>query len=57
MIKYVPGFVAAIIAFVVLKLVSWLNSTGLQAFLFLAAYVVVAVGLDKGMKRYGAHKP
>jgi hypothetical protein len=51
MIKYVPGFVAAIIAFVVLKLVSWLNSVALQAFPFLAAYAVVVVGSEKRMKR------
>lgn len=56
MIKYVPGFVAAIVAFVVLKLVSWIDAVALQAFLFLAAYGVVMVGLEKGMKRYGAHK-
>jgi hypothetical protein len=56
-IKYVPGFVAAIIAFVVLKLVSWMDSTALQAFIFLAAYGVVVVGIEKGMKRYGAGKP
>jgi hypothetical protein len=57
MMKYIPGFVGAIIAFVVLKLVSWFNSVALQAFLFLTAYGVVVVGLEKGMKRYGAGKP
>ena len=57
MMRYIPGFVAAIIAFVVLKLVSWMDSTALQAFIFLASYGVVAVGIEKGMKRYGAGKP
>jgi len=56
MIKYVPGFVAAIVAFFVLKLISWIDAVALQAFIFLAAYGVVVVGLEKGMKRYGAHK-
>ncbi len=56
MMSYIPGFVAAIIAFVVLKLISWIDSTALQAFIFLAAYGVAAVGIEKGMKRYGADK-
>jgi hypothetical protein len=57
MMKYIIGFVATVIAFVVLKLVSWFDTVALQAFLFLAAYAVVVVSIEKGMKRYGAGKP
>jgi hypothetical protein len=52
MVKFVPGFAAAIGAFVVLKLVTWLPVI-LQFLVFLGAYGFLAVAVDKSLKRYG----
>jgi hypothetical protein len=54
-IKFAPGFAAAIVALAVLKLIGWLgwaSATG-EIALFLLTYLVVAVVTDRAMKRYG----
>ena len=53
MIRFIPGFVAAIAAYIVLKLVGWATSLSLQTLIFLGTYVVVALIVDYMMKRYG----
>jgi len=55
-IRFVPGLAAAIAAFAVLKLISWLGwaSLGGEATAFLATYLVVAITTDRAMQRYGA---
>ena len=52
-LKYVPGFVAASIAFWVTKLAAW-TEIGYELGIFLAAYLITVVSLDRGMKKYGA---
>ena len=52
MLRFVPGFAAAIGAFVVLSLVGWLPSL-LQFLVFLGVYGFLAVTVDKSLKRYG----
>ncbi len=58
MIRFVPGFVAAIAAFVVLKLLALMDvSLTAQAVVFLLAYLAIAIGADYAMQRYrGASK-
>ena len=54
-IKFAPGFAAAIVALAVLKLIGWLGwaSASGEIAIFLVTYLVVAVATDRAMKRYG----
>lgn len=56
MIKFVPGFVGAIAAYVVLKLFGWLQSVSLEALVFFGTYLVVTIFVHVAMTRYGEHK-
>ena len=51
-LRYVPGVVAAMVAFVATKLVAW-TELGFEFRVFLTAYLVVVLSVDRGMKRYG----
>jgi len=53
MIRFIPGFVAAIAAYIVIKLVGWATSLSLQILIYLVTYVAVAVIVDYMMKHYG----
>lgn len=55
LIKYLPGFVGAVGAFAVLKLVGLLTlgSMALEFLIFICAYLIIAVLLDQAMARYG----
>ena len=57
LIKFVPGFIAALIAFVVLKLVSLVGSLWLQILVFFGVYLVAAVFAEIAMTRYGQKPP
>jgi hypothetical protein len=52
MLRFIPGFAAASVAFVVTRLFSW-TEVGFEFSVFLAAYAAVAISLDRGLKRYG----
>ncbi len=54
-IHYLPGFLAAAIAFAVLRIVMVfdLQSMALELLIFLAAYLVVAVLAERAMRAYG----
>ena len=54
-IKFAPGFAAAIVALAVLKLIGWLGwaSASGEIAVFLVTYLVVAVATDRAMKKYG----
>ena len=54
-VKFAPGFAAAIVALAVLKLIGWLGwaSASGEIAIFLVTYLVVAVATDRAMKRYG----
>ena len=52
-LKFLPGVVAAGVAFVATKLVAW-TEVRFEFSVFVAAYIAVAVSMDRGMKRYGA---
>ncbi len=52
-IKFVPGFIAAIVAFVVLKLISLVGSLWFQILVFFGVYLVVAVFAEIAMTKYG----
>jgi ABC-type maltose transport system permease subunit len=56
MIKFVPGLIAAIAAFIILKLFGWVGSLSTQILLFFGTYVVVVFLVDAAMKRYGQTK-
>jgi hypothetical protein len=53
MMRFVPGFVAAVIAFAVHKLFSLAAALSAQAVIFLLTYIVVTVLADFAMRRYG----
>ena len=57
-IKFAPGFAAAIVALAVLKLIAWLGwaSASGEVAVFLVTYLVVAVATDRAMQRYGVQK-
>jgi hypothetical protein len=57
-IKFAPGFAAAIVALAVLQLISWLGwaSASGEIAVFLVTYLVVAVATDRAMQRYGVQK-
>jgi len=57
-IKFAPGFAAAIVALAVLKLVAWLGwaSVSGEVAIFLTIYLVVAVATDRAMQRYGVQR-
>ena len=48
-----PGFIAAVIAFVVLKLVALVGSLWLQIVAFFGVYLFVAIFAEIAMTRYG----
>ena len=53
--RILPGLIAAVVALVALKLISVIGLAGLTAeiFVFVIAYIVVALAADKAMKGYG----
>jgi len=57
-VKFAPGFAAAIVALAVLKLIGWLGwaSASGEIAIFLVSYLVVAVATDRAMQRYGVKK-
>lgn len=54
-IRIVPGFIAAIVAFIALKLLIFFGSTalGLQILVFFLVYIIAAVAAEKAMSAYG----
>ncbi len=52
-IKFVPSFIAAIIAFVVLKLIALVGSLWLQVLVFFGVYLFVTIFAEIAMTRYG----
>jgi len=57
-IKFAPGFAAAIVALAVLKLISWLGwaSVSGEVAIFMVTYLVVAIATDRAMQKYGVQK-
>ena len=57
-IKFAPGFAAAIVALAVLKLIGWLGwaSASGEIAIFLVTYLVVAVATDRAMRKYGVQR-
>lgn len=53
LIGLVPGVVAALAAFAVLKLTAWVGSVEVELLIFLVTYLVVAVLADAAMRGYG----
>jgi len=53
LIKFVPGFIAAIVAFVALKLIALVGSLWLQILVFFGVYLFVAIFAEIAMTRYG----
>ncbi len=51
-LQYVPGVVAATVAYVATKIVAW-TEIGFELGVFLGAYLVMVVSVDRAMKRYG----
>ena len=51
-IRFLPGLIAAIVGFIVLKAIAWM-SVSLQFLLFLAVYLLVAVLIDQSFRKYG----
>jgi hypothetical protein len=56
-IKFVPGLIAAIAAFIVLKLTAWIGSLWFQILVFFGVYIFVAISVEIGMRRYSQKQP
>ena len=58
MIKYVPGAVAAIASFVILKVVGLFlpNTLWLEIVIFFGAYIVLTVAVERALRRYGTKR-
>ena len=54
-LQFIPGVLAAAVAFFVTRLIGW-TELGFEFGTFLVAYTVVAVSVDRGMKRYGVRR-
>lgn len=52
-IRFLPGSLAALVAFITLKLLAWLPVI-LQLLVFLLVYLVMAVFLDRALRQYGS---
>ena len=52
-LRFVPGAAGAVAGFGVTKLVGW-TELGFEFGAFLGAYLVVAIAVDRAMRRYGA---
>ena len=52
MIRFLPGLLAAVIAYLSLPFLAWLDFFPLRFLLFLAIYAGVAVAVDLAMQRY-----
>jgi hypothetical protein len=53
LVRFLPGFVAAIAAYIVLKVFGWVKSLSFEILLFFGTYVVVTLIVDAAMKKYG----
>lgn len=52
MIKYLPGLIAAITAFLAIKLSAWALSVTAEALVFLFIYIAVTLVVDAAIRRY-----
>jgi hypothetical protein len=52
MIRFLPGLLAAVVAYLSLPFLSWLDFFPLRFLLFLAIYAGVTVAVDMAMQRY-----
>ncbi len=52
MIKHIPGLIAAITAFLAIRLFTWVLSFTAEALLYLFIYVAVTLVIDAAMRRY-----
>jgi predicted PurR-regulated permease PerM len=52
MMRFVPGLAGAVLAYIALLMIQWLDNGWIHATLFFAVYLFVAVGVDKAMSSY-----
>lgn len=53
MLKFIPGLIAAIAGFLVIKLSAWALSLTAEILIFVVIYIVVTFIIDSAFKRYG----
>ena len=56
LIRFMPGLVGALSAYVVLKLIGWAASLSFEFLAFAGTYVVVTVSIDLALRRYGTEE-
>ncbi len=54
MIRFVPGLIAAVAAYLVAQLLAWMPLVP-EFLIFIAVYLAVAVFVDKSMRGYGGN--
>ena len=52
LIRFVPGLIAALAAYVALWFIGWMNYGWIHAAIFFGVYLFVAIAVDKGMSSY-----
>jgi len=52
LIRFIPGVIGALAAYIALFFVGWLNNGWVHVAVFFGVYVIVTVAIDKGMSTY-----
>jgi len=52
MVRFIPGIIAAIAAFLAMKLLAWALSLTAQLVIFFGVYIVVILVVDAALKRF-----
>lgn len=52
MVRFIPGLIAAIAAFIAIKLLAWALSLTMQLVIFFGVYIVVMFMIDAALRNY-----
>ncbi|MDH4049717.1 MAG: DUF4407 domain-containing protein [Gammaproteobacteria bacterium] len=52
MMRFIPGFIGALTAYVALFFVGWLNNGWVHVAIFFGVYLFVTIAVDRGMSGY-----
>ena len=53
MVRFIPGLLAAIAGFLVIKLSAWAFSLTAEILIFVTIYIAITLIIDAALKRYG----
>lgn len=53
MLKFLPGLLGAIAAYLTLIFINWIETSWVHALIFFGVYLFVSVSVDKALSQYG----